>query len=566
MLSLSVPNTIIRKHSNGNVEVYKRHEELGRGGFATVYRVSNQATGRQYALKATSRSSLTKPKILQKHRSEVKIQRELSHPNVLKIYDFFEDSQNTYMVLELCPGRSVRDIVKSKGHLNEQETVKILQDVIDGLCYLHDKRIIHRDLKLENFLIGADKKVKIADFGLSAKLDYDDEKKFTVCGTPNYISPELLNSANNGHSYEVDIWAIGVCAFAMLTGTPPFETKRTRDTYDHIMKCNYRFPSNIRLSSLAKNFIKCVLQIKPECRPSAFELQQHPFLQIVQPYPRNISPIKKSPSPYPFDKHRTSAKKQNAKKETPKRATPKKDNAKNEGIRKESSKKEAKMMAPENINENQNQNVEKKPITKPQSEKKNEANHGYECIPMPPFCISRFCDHSAKYGLGYLLINGTVGAIFNDLSRMIMDPHEQFIQYYPTYEDQTPVLLEKDDINEVKKLSLLQKFAESLKKTTTMYQLPDKKFDPHEPLHHVKYWFRDEQALVFRMEDKNIQVNFNDRTKLVILWHDKKLFMVKNIRQEAEVIPFDDIMKNPAFEEQKNRFQEAKALISKMIG
>lgn len=540
-----VPLTITRKHYNGKTEIYKRNEELGRGGFATVYRVTNESTGESFALKATSRERLKKPKVLQKHRSEVAIQRSLNHPNVLKLYDFFEDSQNTYMILELAPGRSIRDLVKSKGHLSEAETVKILQDVLTGLCYLHDNRIIHRDLKLENFLIGSDKKVRIADFGLSAKLDYDDEKKFTVCGTPNYLSPELLASTNHGHSYEVDIWAIGVCAFAMLTGTPPFETRRTKETYDHIKNCQYHFPYELKLSPQSKNFIRSILQLKPELRPSSYELQQHPFMQSLGPYPQPIVPDENKEKEK--EKEREKDKEKDHEKE-------KVDKEHKERERTPYQKDKAKRA--ENVpsnNQNQEAKVENNVFLKK-----------YDNVSIPDYCVSRFCDHSEKYGLGYLLVNGTVGAVFNDLSRMVMDPFEEFVQYYDDYQVHQPTVLRKDDITQIKKLSILQKFAESLKKTKTLFTLPKHHLDKFSILHHVKYWARNDDATLFRMDDRNIQVNFKDRTKMLIFWQTKRMTIFKSIKDLSKLVPLEDLNKGKEMEEHKKRFTMAKAMIAQM--
>jgi polo-like kinase 1 len=176
--------------------------------------------GENFAPKATSKEALIRPEVMHKYRCEVAIHRSLDHPNIVRFADFFEDFANTYMVLELCSGHSVSDMIRPKGRLDEQETAKILRDVISGVCYLHDNRIIHRDVKLQNFLIGDDRKVRIGDFGLSAMLGYDDERMYSLCGTPNYLSPEMVSSSLMGHSYDVDSWAIGVCAFAMLTGRP----------------------------------------------------------------------------------------------------------------------------------------------------------------------------------------------------------------------------------------------------------------------------------------------------------------------------------------------------------
>lgn len=530
-----VPMTIIRKHSNGKIEIYKRKEELGRGGFATVYRVINESTNESFALKATSRQLLIKPKVLQKHRSEVAIQRSLNHPYILKLYDFFEDSANTYMVLELCPGRSVRDLVKQKGRLNEEETAKLLKNVIEGLCYLHDNRIIHRDLKLENFLIGSDGKVRIADFGLSAKLDYDDEKKYTVCGTPNYLSPELLIPGSHGHRYEVDIWAIGVCAFAMLTGKPPFETRHRSLTYEHIKNCQYQFPSDIILSPQSKNFIKTVLQIQPELRPNAYELLEHPFISSFNSRESFSKEFKQQP--------------------LISKSIPLRELNPNLMNRPRDENKMGNIISCKQTVENTMNNI---------FNAHNLNINQYEQMSMPDFCVSRFCDHSEKYGLGYLLINGTVGACFNDLTRMVMDPYDQFIQYWETFQDTAPQILQKDDRIQAKKIAILQKFADSLRKTKTMFALPPERFDMFTPMRHVKYWSRNDEATLFRMDDRNIQLNFNDRKKVVIFWHTKKMLTVSNIKEKGNLIPLDDFTKKVGFEDEKRRFIIAKEMVIEM--
>jgi polo-like kinase 1 len=102
---------------------------------------------------------------------------------------------------------------------------------------LHSHRIIHRDLKLGNLFLNDKMELKVGDFGLATKLDYDGERKKTVCGTPNYIAPEVINAT--GHSYEVDIWAIGIIIYTLLVGKPPFETRDVKTTYGKIKKAEY---------------------------------------------------------------------------------------------------------------------------------------------------------------------------------------------------------------------------------------------------------------------------------------------------------------------------------------
>ena len=518
----TVPYTIINV-DHGHTYIYKRFEELGRGGFATVYRVVEQSSGKEYALKVIPKERITKPKALEKMKSEIAIQASLNHPNILRSYAAFEDPVNHYIVTELCPGHSVKDLVKKSGHLSEHETAKIMRDVLNGLAYLHDNRVIHRDLKLENFLIGKDGLVKIADFGLSAKLDYDDQKKFTVCGTPNYLSPEILTSAAKGHSYEVDIWAIGVCAYAMLVGRPPFETARTKLTYEHIKTCSYHFPAEPHLSAIAKDFIQSTLQIKPELRPSAQELLVHQFITSLSITPKEAEAVvveKKSPH-YEY---------------VPRRAAP----------------------APRPVRTEREENYDINALL----HKKTPVSE----TPMPKYCVSRFCDHSEKYGLGYLLIDGTVGACFNDLSRMVMDPFEEFVQYWPTYQTTTPEILMPFDVAQPKKLSILRKFSESLKKTKSMFELPENHPNPSQPLRHVKYWIRNDDATLFRMEDRDIQVNFNDRTKIVIFWSTKKLMMVHSIKESGRLVSLHDLDSSPVHAEEKKRFSVAKTLLAEMSG
>lgn len=117
--------------------------------------------------------------------------------------------------------------------------------------YLHQNRVIHRDLKLGNLFLSEHMEIKLGDFGLAAKVEFDGEKKKTICGTPNYIAPEILEG-KSGHSYEVDIWSIGVIAYTLLVGKPPFETNDVKTTYRRIRMNAYVFPEHIVLSESAK--------------------------------------------------------------------------------------------------------------------------------------------------------------------------------------------------------------------------------------------------------------------------------------------------------------------------
>lgn len=130
------------------------------------------------------------------------------------------------------------ELHKRRKTITEPETRFYMKHILCGVLYLHEKNIIHRDLKLGNLFLNDDLHVKIGDFGLAAQINFDGERKKTLCGTPNYIAPEILNK--RGHSFEVDIWSIGCIMYTLLIGHPPFETNSLKETYAKIKKCEYK--------------------------------------------------------------------------------------------------------------------------------------------------------------------------------------------------------------------------------------------------------------------------------------------------------------------------------------
>ena len=271
------PNIIehTKRGSDGRTTV-KRYQKgclLGKGGFAKCFKVTDLDTKVEWACKIIQKSSLTKQRHKQKLQSEIKIHRSIFQKHVVRFEDVFEDKENVYIVMELCPNQTMLELVKRKKRLTESDTRRYMLQTLDAVRHMHQRNIIHRDLKLGNFFLGKSSEIKIGDFGLACKLSFDGERKKTLCGTPNYIAPEVLDG-KNGHSFEVDVWSIGVVLFTCLVGKPPFETADIKSTYKLIRANSYSFPDRLEISDGAKRLTRRILQTRPELRPSIEEILQ----------------------------------------------------------------------------------------------------------------------------------------------------------------------------------------------------------------------------------------------------------------------------------------------------
>ena len=167
---------------------------LGRGGFANVFSARRRSDGLRVALKVIDTTRLG-PAELARVQRELEVHEEVSrppgHPNVVQLLTHFKDTGRVFLVLEFCPNGDLYKYLRRQGSLREGEARDLTRQLLEGLSYLHDRSIVHRDLKLSNLLVGVDGALKIADFGLAARLQMPDEEHYTLCGTPNYIAPEV---------------------------------------------------------------------------------------------------------------------------------------------------------------------------------------------------------------------------------------------------------------------------------------------------------------------------------------------------------------------------------------
>jgi serine/threonine protein kinase len=181
------------------------------------------------------------------------------------------------------------ELMKRRKKVTECEARYYIAQIVNGLKYLHDHLIIHRDLKLGNLFLDSQMRVKIGDFGLATKLSTREEKRRTICGTPNYIAPEILEG-KEGHSFEVDVWSTGVILYTLLIGKPPFETKDVKTTYKRILANSYSYPEDKKICEQAKSLIKHMLQARPDKRPQLDDVINNAFFTYKGAYLPNSLP------------------------------------------------------------------------------------------------------------------------------------------------------------------------------------------------------------------------------------------------------------------------------------
>ncbi|KCZ80117.1 PLK protein kinase [Anncaliia algerae PRA339] len=250
---------------------------LGRGAFAQCYLAEECYSKDTVALKVVKLGELKSKKVREKLETEIQIHLKLNHPNIVKMYRSFRDDNFAYLVLEYCESGSLDVLLKKKKKFSNEEVISITKQLISALKHLHGEcDVVHRDLKLGNLFIKKGK-IKVGDFGLAAIIG-DGQKKTTVCGTPNYIAPEVLFDKVNGHSFEVDIWSYGVILYTLLIGVPPFQKKEVKEIYKMIQKNSYIYPEGCDISPSAKRLIDKILSTDPMERPSLDQILHSDFV------------------------------------------------------------------------------------------------------------------------------------------------------------------------------------------------------------------------------------------------------------------------------------------------
>ncbi|KAG9402870.1 hypothetical protein AC1031_006413 [Aphanomyces cochlioides] len=261
--------------------VYTIGDVIGKGGFSVVHKATLNDTGVVYAVKCIQKNKMEGDDLV-RMASEVNTLSKLKHPNILRLFDFFDEEHFYYIVTEYLEGGELFKRLVEKSYYTQQDAKNVVKTLLETIKYCHDMGIAHRDLKPENILLTSiydDASVKLADFGLAVE-HHNGNSMVTRCGSPMYLAPEILD-IGAPYGKECDIWSIGVIVFMLLSGCPPFYDDNIAGLYSKIKAGQYEFDPYYwkHVSNEAKDFISRMLVVNPAERATAAELLQHEWIR-----------------------------------------------------------------------------------------------------------------------------------------------------------------------------------------------------------------------------------------------------------------------------------------------
>lgn len=261
-------------------DLYEIKEELGKGAFSTVKRCISKQTKHEYAAKIIQTKKMS-TRDHQKLDREARICRQLSHINIVRLHDTYQEVEHFYLLFDLVTGGELFEDIVAREFYSEADASYCIQQIIEAVHHCHTHNIIHRDLKPENLLLASKKSnslVKLADFGLAIEVQPNQTAWFGFAGTPGYLSPEVLRKENYGRP--VDMWACGVILYILLVGYPPFWSEDQKQLYAQIKAGAFNFPSPEwdTVTADAKDIITKMLNTDPSKRIDTGQALSHPWI------------------------------------------------------------------------------------------------------------------------------------------------------------------------------------------------------------------------------------------------------------------------------------------------
>jgi calcium-dependent protein kinase len=258
-------------------------KKLGEGSYGAVSKCTNKSTGVARAVKSISKSQM---KNLDRFKQEIAIMKIMDHPNIIKLYESFEDHRNIYLVMELSTGGELFDRIIDAGHFTEVQAAICMQHMFRAIFYMHENHICHRDLKPENFLFATKDPIekthlKVIDFGLACKFEKGQDLT-TKAGTPYYVAPQVLAGKYDQSS---DVWSLGGIMYVVLCGYPPFFGETDADVLAKVRLGNFSFNAADwkSVSEDAKNLIRMLLKMNPRDRYTAEQALNHVWVRNKAP-------------------------------------------------------------------------------------------------------------------------------------------------------------------------------------------------------------------------------------------------------------------------------------------
>ena len=264
-------------------------KSIGKGGFGSVWKVRHKVTKQIFAIKVINKESIVKQKMVEQTNREIEIMYKLDHPHIIKLYSHFEDDEDFCLIMQMASKGQLYTIIKRLKRLDQRTAAQYMREVISAIKYLHTRTppIIHRDIKPENILLDQDGRCKLADFGWS---NFEEGNKFrdTYCGTPEYLAPEMVTKS--GHNESVDIWALGVLLFEMLTGRTPFNYTGDRIQLFNNIK-TLRIVWTDDFPQLAKDLVGRILRLNPKDRLTLDQMLNHQWFKEVPIIKPVLTPV-----------------------------------------------------------------------------------------------------------------------------------------------------------------------------------------------------------------------------------------------------------------------------------